>query len=979
MAETIAQLGVEVKPSGITETVSQLERLNQTAQNTVTMMQILNNNVHNIGIRMQGATAATGSFHSANKQADMSLGQLALRIAGYSTGLNLAVDMTRRAVGGMADMAKESVVLAASFERSRVAWGVFLRDVDAGNDMFDRLYELAQRTPLSFQGVEEAAQRLKGFGFATAEIIPTLERMGDVARGNDETMQRLSLAYGQALAQGRVLTRDLYQFVNAGVPIFEALGSVMGKTVQEVQTLVTDGKVGFPEIEKALKALTAEGGLFNGMLEKAAQTTEGKLNIAADNWKATLASIGNDVLPLINSLLDDINSKLNFSASLREMPAKVMRENAFYNLIMNGDSEGVKGYVAENYSDLGYDEMTRMLAYARKMNPLATGPQGAALRNAEIAITASVQNNTNAPVEDAGGERWRAELSDALGGFDTKSGNGKEIINRWLAAQRAEWVPEEVGRRAKNVLGDLEKRVTFTTGSQFAVTALKDYLWENPSRDAGYNLSPTAGFFANERVADTTYTPMTVEQAEAMLEANRKVRSDAEMAYSGFTPYIDRYSMMAGAGSPYMTQWQAEEALAMMDARIAESYRQTPAMNTYVDPYSGKVGGGVRTLSYQQQARSNLGINGIGSLPLLPQEIDAYLKIAEANRPTPAYNTYVDPYTKRVGAGVPYMTTAESQLALSMMTQPGREKDFFGQSWMMDRQYGISEASVWNDIIPTTDLEKFTAGQYELNQMMDEGKLSTEGYALALQNLKEQYDPATKKQKEFEKSLEAIGKYLESAAMQSALSGFYAIGEAMADSTDAAKNLEDGIQNIAHSILEQLPMMLLQAGLQGVMANPANPLAWGLIAASGMVAVGHGYADATAAQEVATTTVPNALGNVYPSRSLKQYENGVYNTPQFFAFAKGGVFGEAGYEAIMPLARSSTGQLGVKASVAPVNVVINNNAGVSVTSSETTNEAGERQVLLTIEKMMGGMVASGKLDKAMAGRYGTRVVGASRM
>ena len=936
MAETIAQLGVEVKPSGITETVSQLERLNQTAHSTVA-----------------------------------SVGNLALRIAGYSTALNLGIDITRRAIGAIGDMAKESVVLAASFERSRVAWGVFLKDAEMGNEMFGKLYSLAQRTPLSFQGVEEAAQRLKGFGLATSEIIPTLERMGDVARGNDETMQRLSLAYGQALAQGRVLTRDLYQFVNAGVPIFDALAQTMGKTVQEVQALVTDGKVGFPEIERALKALTDQGGLFYGMMDKTAQTTEGKWSIAMDNWRAILADIGTSVLPGLNRALDEFNKKADYTIQKNNLSRAMTGQG--------GDKQAALAFAqAELAAMVPGNQSPERFLMERAVTQLQS----------DILESGRMRGSYAGPAKYVGGrpdsakDDWRISLMDVTGidatGFRLNAEEkwalpaADEIIGEYVDSLTSKYTPQIVAKKLAETYQSLLSKPGKFEASDNTMLALQREI----DRFSFAEYLPTAVYsdrYMNMPGGGIPY--LTAEEAASLLGGlDNSVRG-----VSSFTPYVDRYSTMAGAGSPYMTQWQAEEALAMMDARIAESYRQTPAMNTYVDPYSGKVGGGVRTLSYQQQARSNLGINGIVSLPLLPQEIDAYLKIAEANRPTPAYNTYVDPYTKRVGAGVPYMTTAESQLALSMMTQPGREKDFFGQSWMMDRQYGISEAPVWNDIIPTTDLEKFTAGQYELNQMMDEGKLSTEGYALALQNLKEQYDPATKKQKEFEKSLEAIGKYLESAAMQSALSGFYAIGEAMADSTDAAKNLEDGIQNIAHSILEQLPMMLLQAGLQGVMANPANPLAWGLIAASGMVAVGHGYADATAAQEVATTTVPNALGNVYPSRSLKQYENGVYNTPQFFAFAKGGVFGEAGYEAIMPLARSSTGQLGVKASVAPVNVVINNNAGVSVTSSESTNEAGERQVLLTIEKMMGGMVASGKLDKAMAGRYGTRVVGASRM
>ena len=57
----------------------------------------------------------------------------------------------------------------------------------------------------------------------------------------------------------------------------------------------------------------------------------------------------------------------------------------------------------------------------------------------------------------------------------------------------------------------------------------------------------------------------------------------------------------------------------------------------------------------------------------------------------------------------------------------------------------------------------------------------------------------------------------------------------------------------------------------------------------------------------------NAKGGVYNSPSLSSYSNQVHSKPQMFAFAKGaGVFGEAGPEAIMPLTRTSGGDLGVK-------------------------------------------------------------------
>jgi tape measure domain-containing protein len=80
----------------------------------------------------------------------------------------------------------------------------------------------------------------------------------------------------------------------------------------------------------------------------------------------------------------------------------------------------------------------------------------------------------------------------------------------------------------------------------------------------------------------------------------------------------------------------------------------------------------------------------------------------------------------------------------------------------------------------------------------------------------------------------------------------------------------------------------------------------------------------------------NAMGNAFPGGvSLPQ---GIYNDPTIFKFAKGGsigLLGEAGSEAILPLTRTSNGDLGVKSEPAQVNIVINNNArGVEVSSRQ---------------------------------------------
>lgn len=98
---------------------------------------------------------------------------------------------------------------------------------------------------------------------------------------------------------------------------------------------------------------------------------------------------------------------------------------------------------------------------------------------------------------------------------------------------------------------------------------------------------------------------------------------------------------------------------------------------------------------------------------------------------------------------------------------------------------------------------------------------------------------------------------------------------------------------------------------------------------------------------------PSAKGNIYSSPSLSAYSNKVVSEPTVFQFAKGtGLMGEAGSEAIMPLARTSTGDLGVKVAgnTQEINISVPINLeGYNKLSAEL-RENVERVVYETIER-----------------------------
>ena len=132
-----------------------------------------------------------------------------------------------------------------------------------------------------------------------------------------------------------------------------------------------------------------------------------------------------------------------------------------------------------------------------------------------------------------------------------------------------------------------------------------------------------------------------------------------------------------------------------------------------------------------------------------------------------------------------------------------------------------------------------------------------------------------------------------------------------------ATSFKEGMSNIFSSLGETVIKTLIQMATQALITKAIMASFGG--GAGGMFGSllgggGGGGSTGTAIQSAGANFSFNALGGVYNSPSLSAYSNGVYSTPQYFAFAKGaGVFGEAGPEAIMPLTRGADGSLGVKA------------------------------------------------------------------
>lgn len=195
------------------------------------------------------------------------------------------------------------------FQQFEIAFETMLGSGQKAKGMISDIANLAATTPFDMKGVVNGAKQLLAYGFAANEITDTMRRLGDVSAGLGLNLQDLTWLYGTTMVQGRLFTRDLMQFTGRGIPLTEELAKQFGVTKDKVSELVTAGKVGFPEVKKAIESLTNEGGKFGGLMEKQSHSITGQISNIQDSIEMAINDLGTQTEGLMNDALD-ITSKV---------------------------------------------------------------------------------------------------------------------------------------------------------------------------------------------------------------------------------------------------------------------------------------------------------------------------------------------------------------------------------------------------------------------------------------------------------------------------------------------------------------------------------------------------------------------------------------------------------------------------------------------------------------------------------------------
>ncbi|WP_454988506.1 tape measure protein [Capnocytophaga sputigena] len=208
---------------------------------------------------------------------------------------------------GAQSFISQMVAVRSQFQQLEISFGTMLKSKEKANELMAQMTELAAKTPFGLEEVSEGAKKLLAFQVPAEEVTETLRRMGDVASGLGVPMGQLIHVYGQVKAQGKLMTNDLYQFMNAGIPIIAELSKVVGKSETEIKDMVSAGKIGFTEIQAVIKNMTNEGGLFYNLMAEQSKSLGGQISNLKDNFDQMLNEIGKSSEGLVSGAIKGVS------------------------------------------------------------------------------------------------------------------------------------------------------------------------------------------------------------------------------------------------------------------------------------------------------------------------------------------------------------------------------------------------------------------------------------------------------------------------------------------------------------------------------------------------------------------------------------------------------------------------------------------------------------------------------------------------
>lgn len=246
-------------------------------------------------------TGNANGYIAATRQAEMATKRLTKSVEKEGDSLDAIFKKMAVSAGAyfsftqIENFRQKLIEVRGDFQKLEIAFSTMLQSEEKGIALMNQLAQTAAKTPFDLKGISEGAKQLLAYGAAAEDVNDTIVRLGNIASGLSIPLKDLVYLYGTTMVQGRLFTMDLRQFQGRGIPLAEELAKQLGVAKEKIGEMVTAGEIGFPQVQKALEAMTNEGGKFFQLMEKQSSSLSGMKSNLDDAVDMMLNQMGKDM------------------------------------------------------------------------------------------------------------------------------------------------------------------------------------------------------------------------------------------------------------------------------------------------------------------------------------------------------------------------------------------------------------------------------------------------------------------------------------------------------------------------------------------------------------------------------------------------------------------------------------------------------------------------------------------------------------
>lgn len=214
-------------------------------------------------------TTDTSGMMRGFAQAESAIGGFSAASMGVTTALTALA-------AAEAAFVQEGVRMKMAIEQIRIQLDTLGGSAEIGGALMSQFVELARNTPFNMEDVAMSGKVLLAMGSSAGDVAGQIKMLGNVAAGTGQPVRELAQVFGEVQNAGRLTSNELRQFNMRGIPLLSELSDMMGVSKTAIRDMVEEGKIGADVVEEAFERMAGAGGRFDGMMEKLANSLQGR-------------------------------------------------------------------------------------------------------------------------------------------------------------------------------------------------------------------------------------------------------------------------------------------------------------------------------------------------------------------------------------------------------------------------------------------------------------------------------------------------------------------------------------------------------------------------------------------------------------------------------------------------------------------------------------------------------------------------------